>query len=114
MNSGRKEALAVVLFGEQHVARVLQRARNGALMLRGKMGVFARQDLAGVGHEMAHDFRRSERDLGRGEGLRGGFGGAHGFKWKGEGRREEEVVNGAFLDGNKTVLGGISPRQTSP
>lgn len=49
-------------------------------MFRGEMGVFAGQDLTGIGHEIFHHFRGGERDLVRGDGLRGGFGGAHGFK----------------------------------
>ena len=77
--SGLYRGLFYRLFGEQHVTRVLDRAGDGTLVFRGEMSVLAWQDLAGIGHEILHHFRSGERDLIRGEGLRGGFGSAHGF-----------------------------------
>ncbi len=65
------------LLSEQHVARMLDRLGNSALMLGRKMGVLARQNFACVGDVTAHQLRRGERNLGRSRSLCLLFGGAH-------------------------------------
>jgi len=62
MDSGLKGSLGAPYLAS-NMLQVLQRAGDGALLLRGEMGVSARQDFAGVGHEMAHHFRGGEGDL---------------------------------------------------
>ena len=65
------------LLSEKHVPRLLERPGDSALVLGGKAGVLAGQDLAGVSHEMAHDFWRREGNFrGRGS-LLLFFGSAH-------------------------------------
>ena len=71
------------LLREEQVAGPLERAGDGALVFGGEVGVFARQDLAGVGHEMAHHLGRREGNFGGREGLLGGCGGAHGDRKEG-------------------------------
>jgi len=56
---------------------VLQRLGDRALMFRRKMGVFTRQNLAGIGDEVTHDVGRREWNLVRCQRLGGGLGGAH-------------------------------------
>src|SRR5271163_2928509 len=65
---------------EQHVARMLDRARDGALVLRAEPGVLAGQDLARVGDEADPGLRIREGNL-RGCGsLLFLLGGAHVFE----------------------------------
>jgi len=73
-DSGLKRETSLGLLSQQHVARVLDRLRDRALMTGREMGVLARQDLAGIGHVAAHDLRRGKWDLvGRQTLLRGLF-----------------------------------------
>src|SRR5271165_5586481 len=62
---------------EQHVARVLDRARDGALVLRAEPGVLAGQYLARVGDKADPGLRVRERDLRRRWRLLLLFGGGH-------------------------------------
>jgi hypothetical protein len=71
--------MGAVLLGEQHIARVLDRFCNRALMLSSEMGVLTRQDFAGVGDVVAHHLRSGERDFRWGGSLLLLFGGAHGL-----------------------------------
>jgi len=75
-----KEALR--LLSEQHVARMLDRLGDRALLTGGKVRVLAGQDLACVGHVTPHDLGGRERNLFRRETLLCGlFGrGAHSGK----------------------------------
>jgi len=67
---------------QQGVARLFDRAGDGALLLGGEVRVFAREDFAGVGDVAVHQLGRGEGELlGRETLLLGGlrfFGGAHG------------------------------------
>ena len=66
------------LLRQQHVARVLDRLSDGALMFGGKASVLTRQDFAGIGHVTDHQLRSSERELRRDKtALRLWFGRAH-------------------------------------
>ena len=51
------------LLGEQQIARVLDRLRDGALLAGGKAGVFAGEDLASVSDVTAHQLRSGERKV---------------------------------------------------
>jgi len=53
------------LLRQQHVARVLDRLGDGALVLGAEAGVLTRQDFAGIGNVTDHQLRSSERKLGR-------------------------------------------------
>lgn len=80
VSSGLKKIamLQLALLGEEHVAGLLQRAGDGALLLGGEPGVLAREDFAGVSDIAAHHLRGCERDLLRSQGLLlRGFGRAH-------------------------------------
>lgn len=72
------------------------------------MGVFARQNLAGIGDEVTHDVGRREWNLVRRQRLGGGLGGAHIDKRVGEAYPGAGVVNGTFFDGNGRGLDGLS------
>jgi hypothetical protein len=71
------EILTGRLEGEQVITGLFDGLRNGALLLGGQVGVFARKDLTGVGNEVAHGLGRGERNVLRVDGLLGGFGRAH-------------------------------------
>ena len=77
------------------------------------MGVFARQNLAGISDEVTHDVGRREWNLVRCQRLGGGLGGAHIDKRMGEAYPGAGVVNGTFFDGNGRGLGGLSMRSSS-
>jgi hypothetical protein len=82
----------VRLVRQKHVAGMLQRTRNRPLMLRRKAGVFARQDLAGIGDEGPHHLWGGERDLSRCRSLLLLFGSAHARKRRGEREACDTVV----------------------
>ena len=63
------EKTGVRLLSEQHVARMLDRLGDRALLTGGKMRVLAGQDLARVGNVAPHDLRGRERNLFRCETL---------------------------------------------
>jgi len=73
----------------EHVAGALDRLGYAALLLGGQMGVFAGEDLAGVGDVTVHQLGLGEGELlGSKTALRGGgFGGAHFEKGRDQNRR---------------------------
>ncbi len=68
------------LQGEQHVARVLDRLGDSALVTRREVRVLAGEDLTRVGGERFHGPGGRERYLGGSGSLLLVFGGAHGGK----------------------------------
>ena len=82
---------------EKEIARLFQRAGDGALLPGGEMRVLARQDLAGVGDIAAHHLRCSERIVLGDEALRPLFGGGAHENRKGHGAVRTRVVNPHFF-----------------
>ena len=77
------------LLGEQQIARVLDRCRDGALLAGGEPGVLTRKDLAGVGDVTAHQLRSGERKVLRRKAVLGGF-------WRGRAAHKSRVGHEAM------------------